>query len=497
MACRSPLRLPVLAAFSVGLFAATARGEDSADRLAAWLDAELATLWKSAGYEPETIDDATFLRRTHLDLVGTIPSVAEARDFLQDPAADKRSKLVATLLDDRRSAEHFARTWRRTLAPTTATAQGMTPQLEPWLAARFAENTRFDDLAKRLVTGSYDGDQGAAAAFRQASGAGAAEMADATGRAFLGVRIGCARCHDHPFTSWKQSDFWGTAAFFANGIGTDAPQAITAENGKTYKTRVLGRQDETAIPNGRPAQEVFADWMTADANPYFAATAVNRTWQQLVGRGLVTPVEDLDLAGAEERAALLDKLAAKFAESGYDLRTLVAAICKSRAYQAGGTPADAAAVAARPLKTLAPEQVFDSLEQALMLPIAKADKAARFNGERDAFVARLDEAAGRSPEDFNAGVPQALMMMNGRLTAAAVDLDGSRTLRAVVDAPFLDPRQKVETLFLAALTREPAADEVDVMLKYVTARSEGRDRDRAYAEVFWALLNSPEFVLSR
>ncbi|MDA1232303.1 MAG: hypothetical protein O2856_16140, partial [Planctomycetota bacterium] len=149
----------------------------------------------------------------------------------------------------------------------------------------------------------------------------------------------------------------------------------------------------------------------------------------------------------------------------------------------------------RPLKTLSPEQVFDALEQALMLPVGRTDNGARFNGQRATVVQRLNEAFSDTPEDFSSGIPQALMMMNGALISEATDLQQSRTLRAVVDAPFLKDEDRLETLFLATLTRRPSDREREVLLKSVTA--EGAKRDQVFADIMWALLNSPEFVLSR
>jgi hypothetical protein len=151
----------------------------------------------------------------------------------------------------------------------------------------------------------------------------------------------------------------------------------------------------------------------------------------------------------------------------------------------------------RPLKTLIPEQVFDSLEQSLGLPVARADNGPRFNGDREQFVARLNEAAAEAPADYKGGIPQALMLMNGKLTADATSLENSRTLRAVVEAPFLQNEDRLETLYLAALSRKPHKEELDVLMKHVESKSSDEERKQAFAEIFWGLLNSPEFVLSR
>src|SRR5262249_7267275 len=145
-----------------------------------------------------------------------------------------------------------------------------------------------------------------------------------------------------------------------------------------------------------------------------------------------------------------------------------------------------------------PEQVFDSLEQALMLPVgAKDGESARYNGQRGVLIQRLSEASSDSPDQFRAGIPQALMLMNGLLVSTGTDLDDSRTPRAVVEAPFMEPAQKVETLYLASLTRKPEANELERMLAHIQGRPDKEEQRRAYVDIYWALLNSPEFVLSR
>ncbi len=196
---------------------------------------------------------------------------------------------------------------------------------------------------------------------------------------------------------------------------------------------------------------------------------------------------------------MLDDLAALFIASGYDMRWLIAGICKSKTYQqvASAQSDGGEAFARRPLKTLLPEQVFDSLEQALNLPVGKADQGPRHSGEREAFVARMNEAAPESPADYKAGIPQALMLMNGKLTAEATSLENSRTLRAVVEAPFLSTDEKIETLYLAVLSRRPRQSEARYLLEHLERRAGDLDEKAAYSEILWGLINSPEFVLSK
>jgi hypothetical protein len=504
--------------------------------LADWIDRRYGEEYSIAGLKAgEPVDDATFLRRVHLDLQGRVPTVAQIREFLADSGSFKRQDLVDRLLIEtrqperyaQRSADHLARVWRRMMIPASSPGAAMGPQLEPWLARQFANNTPYDEIARKLLlvqlpqqmrglggtpappAAPADPDA-AAAVFQQAIGASPENLAGAYVRVFLGMRIHCAQCHDHPLAAWKLDDFWGIAALFSGQPAPgDAPLPAPtikpeADKDVQFTAKLLWEKEPLKeIPASKSPRQLLADWLVSPENPNFAATAVNRIWQYLCGRGLSGPVDELDLIDDPSERKILDELAELFKQSGHDVRWLMAGITKSKVYQQRVVSAEEAAKSEfagfvhRPLKTLLPEQVFDSLEQALALPIAKADNGPRFNGERDQFVARMNESATDQPADFKGGIPQALMLMNGRLTADATNLETSRTLRAVIEAPFLAPAEKIEVLYLAALTRKPSVEEADFLLQHVNQQKTPEERKAAYAEIFWGLLNNPEFVLSR
>ena len=513
------------------------------DELAAWIDGRMADHFaKSSTAPPPLVDDATFLRRAYLDLVGTLPAVSEVRDFLADQSDLKRTRLVDRLLADPRFAPHQARTWRRVLVSDPSMAATFGAQVEQWLTEQFAQNTAFDELTRKLVTAGgaqpqadaneeeEEDDENAAAraqsaavSYLRSTGGDPASVAGSVSRVFLGVRIECAQCHDHPFTDWKQQDFWGIAAFFAGArYNRPAPPAANGNNrerppttderltsitppdiGRTYEAGFFWDGDaKPEIPDDKLPRQVFADWLTSPKNPHFAATGVNRVWQQLCGQGLTESVDDLDRADEAARAVVLDDLAQHFAGHGFDLKWLISGICRSKAYQFAPTATTTAAeesekIRVRPLKVLAPEQVFDALEVALALPISRLDDGPRYNGQRNAMIERLGESASSSPDKFRGGIPQMLMLMNGVVTAEATSLDTSRTLRAVVDAPFLDDAEKIQTLFLATLTRPPSEVEARRLKEHVEKRAADGENGKAYAEILWALINSPEFMLIR
>lgn len=499
--------------------------------LALWLDRQYDAIF-AKGDKPDTVDDSVFLRRAHLDMVGSVPSVAFAREFLADTNSFKRKALIDALLEDNkgpsrnrdRTASNLARVWRHAIIPQGAGANAAKQQFEPWLRKQFFENVSYDRIAEKIVLAgnrpamqvppvpnapppaSDDPDQGAVG-FYQAVGAAPAESTTALTRVFLGVRLGCAQCHDHPFTEWKKKDFWGMAAFVGGtekADGNSRTVSIVGDRGEEFTGRFPWNGDAT-IPEGKTPRQVFASWMTSDQNPQFAATAVNRVWQHLCGRGLYANVDDLDQAKPQERA-LLDAIAGLFRDSKYNTRWLIAGICKSKFYERASStefaeeisPEEVAAkITTRPLKTLSPEQVFDSLEQALALPVTRADGSPRFNGLRDQLVQKWSEAVGAKPEQFRAGIPQALMLMNGKLTSDGADLAESRTLRAIVDAPFFGDKEKLETMFMATLTRKPSDEELKFLLEHLDSQPNDEARRGSYSEIFWGLLNSPEFVLSQ
>lgn len=465
--------------------------------LAAWIDARLEAVWRAKNLPVRPVaSDEIFLRRIYLELTGSIPSVAEARDFLESPSSGKRERLIQSLLDDKRFAEHQARIWARTMAPAGNTRG----PLENWLKSEFKMNTPFDQTAKALLTATGDANTATPASFYSAVGNTPERLAEAVARSLMGVRLGCAQCHNHPLASWKKEHFWGLAAFFS---GTGAVGGRVSDGTATRITPTDSNQEYEAkflqgpapqFTEGRKPRAVLADWIVTSENPYFAANVVNRVWQDLCGSGLVSTIDDLDTLEAEERKLILDDLAAKFAASGYNLRWLIEGICLSRAYQRASAASIESGSAMRPVRTLSPDQVFAALDQSLSLRKGRT-LSPRYTQEGQTLMAQLEAARGSTPTDYKAGIPQALLLMNGSLVTQATTLEDSLTLRAVIEAPFLKDAEKLDTLFLAAYSRLPRTDERERFLKIVKAKPDAKSQRQAYANIFWAMLNSPEFVL--
>jgi hypothetical protein len=510
--------------------AAANGGACDARQLSAHIDQVLSDSWARAKIEPAApADDAEFLRRVYLDLIGKIPSVAELQAFLADatPTADKRAKVVDDLLRRGAHATHFANTWRGLMlagAPENIEAALQVPQFETWLRLRFAVNVPYDRFVTELLTASVEtamqpgqpNQRRAAlpspAAFFQANELKPEQIAASTTRIFLAVQVQCAQCHDHPFAHWTRREFWSLAAFFDKAPQSAAikPPSGSANAILIPETQIVvepafldGSQPDWA--SGASKRELLARWITTTDNPFFARAAVNRMWDHFLGRGFVQPVDDLDKANAPSHPELLDEMARQFALHHFDLNYLVRAITATRAYQlssrSGTTGEDDLAQFARmPLRRMTADQLFASIVQAT--GFREAPRTVR----RGMPVVDMTSAAAEFRNRFaDSSVPrteaetsilQALALMNGQLVSDATDLAKSETLVAVADAPFLKNDERVEALFMAALARKPAPEELSQLVDHVERGGAQHDSKKALADVFWALLNSAEFALN-
>jgi hypothetical protein len=466
------------------------------------VDQHLAARWSAEKVRPaDPADDATFVRRTYLDLIGRVPTAAEAGAFLDDPAADKRVTLVGRLVASAGYARHWATLWRREWVPQADQPQStLAEEAEGWVAARLRDNTPYDRLVRDLLTAPRARTSPAQppATFLVANEYKPENLAASTTRAFLGVNLDCAQCHDHPFARWTRDQFWQTAAFFARPAAGGQPELPVPNTTRLVGPRlIVGVQAEwPAAVTPDTGRVVLAGWVTSRDNPYFARNAVNRVWAQLFGTGLVEPLDDLSGENPPSHPELLDELAQSFIDSGFDLKALTTALVLTRAYQLSsvvppGGSTEPRLFARAEVRGLTGEQLYDSLRTAAGLPPDRDDldplNAPR---ERRAFAARFRvERAAASQRS----ILQSLALMNGRTTTALTDPAATPTLRAVATAPFLDTRAKVEALYLAALARRPTADELAPLVRYADRGGADGDAGKALADVFWALLNGSEF----
>jgi hypothetical protein len=396
-----------------------------------------------------------------------------------------------------------------------------------WLRQQLADNAGYDRLVRSLLTMPFDGDprrqevfqkigEPSPVAFYLAKEMKAENLAASTSRLFLGVRLECAQCHNHPFAAWKREQFWAQAAFFA-GLQrqeqegfvlpkrelTDVRELAVPGTERVVQAQFLdGTEPRWKLRTG--ARETLADWVTAPENPFFARAAVNRLWAHFFGTGLVEPVDDFGEDHPPSHPELLDGLARQFAAHRFDLKFLIRAVTASRAYQLSSRAThpsqdDPRLFARMALRGLSPEQLYDSLAAATGLrdPVPAGQRpfaAFLANNPRAEFLAKF--ASQDRPTEAQTSVLQALALMNGKVVGDVTSLERGETLAAVADAPFLDTRQKVETLYLATLSRLPRPEESDRLVRYVAGGGPRRNPRAALADVLWALLNSTEFVLN-
>jgi len=545
---RTRFALMVLAVVAAPVVAAPPNPKETA----AAVDKHLATGWEKAKVKPAApADDAEFLRRVYLDLIGRIPHVTEARRFLDDRRPDKRARLVEELLEGRLDPKkqsrampagyinHFSNVWRALLLPESNAsfqARLQQPSFQAWLRSRLEKNIPYDEFVRELLTAPIAAPQRrAAVAFGDGDPSPSAfffakefmpeNLAAAASRVFLGVKLECAQCHDHPFATWKRDEFWSMAAFFAGmqrqgrgdilvpGRDDPSKREISIPNtNRTAKAKFLNGK-EPEWKEGVGARETLAAWITQPDNPYFARATVNRLWAHFFGHGLIEPVDEI--AGGDNASQfpeVLDALSTAFVAAKFDLKFLIKSIVLTRAYQlssrgAAQDPEGLQTFARMPLRGLTPEQLFDSIatatgygEENPNLPpgIVVAGRG----GARDEFLTRF-ATTGDKPTDHQTSILQALALMNGRFVSDATAIDRSVRLSAVLTAPFLDTAGKIEVLYLSAYSRRPTAKESERIQAVIDERLRGadeRERSRRYqeslADVFWALLNSSEFMLN-
>lgn len=503
----------------------------SEQELAKKIDQFLAARWKVERVQPVAVaDDAEYLRRLHLDLLGRIPSRAEAQAFLEDRTPNKRERIVRRLLKEGAHVEHFVNVWRDLLIPETnnVDVQGQLNSFNDWLRKQFSQNVPYDRMVGELLTVPFGSERlrsrrmtaketndpaaPSPRAFYLAKDVKPENLAASTARLFLGVSIECAQCHNHPFASWSRQHFWGFAAFFAglqrdpesNGVIREAfdRRDIKIPGGGLTSTEARFL-DETQ-PRWKynvGARATLAEWLTAGGNPYFARAAVNRLWAHLFGLGLVEPVDDFRTDNPPSHPDLLDELAGQFVAHRFDLHYLLRSITASRAYQlTSAAPASLSAsgrlFAHMTVKGLTPEQLFDSLAVATGYrpPRPKGPAEAAAPDARAEFLARF--ANGQPRTEMQRSIQQALLLMNGSFIVDATRPEKGAVLASIAKDPSLNTAGKVEALYLATLSRRPTAREAKRFVNYVERTGSTKDEKQALGDIFWTLLNCAEFSLN-
>ena len=501
------------------------RGASVSDRLAHWdrshvIDRLVAEKWERLGLVPSpVVDDATYLRRVHLDVIGRLPTPAEAATFLADPQLDKRASLVESLLERPEYADFWALRWadllrinREELGPRGAY------RYHTWLRDALRKNLAYDRFLRELLAARGNTERNGAANFYRAF-KDPNDLTVAVSQVFLGVRLECARCHHHPYEKWSQDDFYGFAALFPRVVrkasGASAFEIYVGDTGKVthpktqqvMRPRVLLGEplDETDL---RDPRQQLVDWMVAKENPWVARTLVNRVWAHLMGRGLVEPIDDMRETNPASNERLLATLSADFVAGGYDLRQLIRQITTSNAYALSSTPNETNTRDTRNYsrsyrKPLAAEVLLDAIsdvtgESESFVGMPPGTRAVQLWDHRlpsvflDTFGRPQRKTVCQCERVSDATLGQVLHLLNSPGVNDKITSPTGRAARLAASEQSLDTL--VDQLYLAAYSRFPTSDE------RIAARAafERPDvsRRQAVEDLLWALLNSAEFVLN-
>ncbi len=464
-----------------------------------------------AGWQPaDACPDAAFIRRAYLDLTGAPPKAAEVLDFIESDASEKRTQLIHRLVRSPAYAENFASIWAGWLVEGAAADSPFVQQagLKNWLRDRFAENLRYDRLVADMLVASGPIQSGPVVFFAALEGK-PEKIAARTARVFMGVQLDCAECHDHPFDRWKQEDFWGLAAYFAQLTPADSGmQSSRIEDTQSGEVTLPGTaevvpprplvQTELAGNSNGTRRQQLTLWLTTRENPFLARATVNRVWAILMGRGLVEPVDDMRDTTPASHPELLNELSEYFTADGYDLSNLIEAIASTRAYSrdtqhASGTPPDDL-YATMGTKPLSERQLANSVREVARQLGQPGQQSVEL------LVSQLGQLRGEASHS-KIGIVSALVTLHGDLLDQTSSERTSRLL-AALQTPHLDQAGQMRWLYLSTLNRLPTQSEVQLLSSLTGLQSNQPPTEDDMlvplwqSDLLWALLNSTEFAMT-
>jgi len=461
--------------------------------------------------------DTDFLRRVTLDVLGRLPTLKEVDTFLADAASDKRTRVIDRLLAAPEFNDFWAMKWADVLRSSAKTLQPKgNAAFQLWLRDRLAAGTPMDLIAQELLAATGNTYTQPAANFYRTART-PTDLAESTAQLFLGVRMQCAKCHNHPAEKWSQDDYYGLAAVFARVApradlaGAEVVVALRQgevnqpRTGQVMKPRFPGT-GEVEVPAGVDRRKQFADWLTKPGNPFFAKSVANRVWFHLLGRGIVEPVDDFRESNPAANDELLQALADDFAKQGFDLRKLIRTVLVSRTYQrsaeANAWNADDGKYFSRAIaKQLTAEQLLDAVCDVTGVPEKFPGQPAGTRAvqlpdaaEAHPFLKTFGKPARDIPceceRESEGNLSQALQLINGETVNAKLKKPDNRLgellIRKVPD------RVRIDELYRIALARPASDAEAKVALAYLAKKAESPRK--AWEDVLWALLNTREFL---
>jgi hypothetical protein len=465
-------------------------------------------------------DDETFLRRASIDIVGLPPTVDEFNRFMASADPLKRSKWVDELLERKEFSEIWVSKWAELLQVRTDVVRNVSQKAMflyyNWLVDKLSKNMPMDQMVQELLGASGGTFKNAATNFYQITNE-TLPLTENVAQVFMGIRVQCAQCHNHPFDRWTQNDYYSFAAFFVQigrKQGEDYRETIVFNSGGGEVNHPVGGRvmppkflgGETPDVAGKDRRVVLAKWLASAQNPWFATSFANRVWAHFIGVGIVEPIDDFRVSNPASNAELLESLGQHFTETKYNLKALVRDICNSRTYQRStqrnptnsGDERNFAHALVRRIKA---ENLLDTIstvtdtkDKFAGLPVgARAVQIA--DGTRSTyFLTTFGRATRETPcsceVKMEPTLSQALHLLNGGTVNNKIK-EGGLVPKLLSTRKF--PEERITELYIRAFSRKPTKEE---LAKLVPILTQSKEEPQALEDIFWALLNSREFLFN-
>ncbi len=483
-------------------------------------DLVLEKLKKLRVIPSEVCDDATFIRRASIDIIGLLPTADEVRAFAASTDPKKRDQLVDKLIAREEFADRWVMKFAELLAIRSRNDEVSTKAALTyfdWLRERMLTNQQMDRVVRDLLTAKGGSLSEPAVNYYQIE-RDTLKISENVAQVFMGMRIQCAQCHNHPFDRWTMNDYYGFAAFFpqvGRKQGEDPRETIVFDKpdgevkhpvgGKTVKPKFLGG-DVPEIAKGESRRQVLADWMASPKNPFFARNLANIVWAHFLGRGIIDPVDDIRVSNPAVNPELLDTLGKKFTDYEYDFRKLVRDITTSRTYQLSTRPNESNAhddrnFARAAIRRMRAEVLLDSINQVAETPdkyqgLARGARAVQIADGNVAnyFLTTFGRATRTTvcscEVKTEPNLSQALHLLNG--SATNDKLQNSPVVKRLLK-DLKEPSRVIDELYMRCLGRVASEDERTKLLAFV---DKAKTKEAGLQDVFWSLLNSKEFLFN-
>lgn len=491
--------------------------------------------WQALGIVPsELAGDEQFVRRIYLDLTGTLPTPTQLKAFLANTDSNKRDQLIDALLETPEYSYYFANRWADILRVRRG-GQGNrvygTFAFHGWLRDAVAQDKPYDQFVREILAATGDEAKSPPTVWYNDLQK-PEQFVDDTSQLFLGVRVACAQCHHHPYEKWSQDDYWGMAAFFGHlgrksaavpGVANQNQQRQiiynrgngSVTNKRTNQPAVMKALDAepVALAPGDDPRHRLVDWMVGPQNPFFARAVANRYWAHFFSKGIVDPVDDMRVTNPPTNPELLDALAKELVDHHFSLKHLIKVIVKSRTYQLSAVPNefnknDKRSYARYYPKRLSAEVLFDAVSQVTNSPATFGELPRDQHSPRRAIM--LPDESFRSyfldvfgrPQRISAcecervseaNLAQVLHLLNSDEIQQKLASPTGRAAQLAKDAR--PDAEKVEEVFLWAVGRRPTPAQLQRALEDITLNQ--KNRQLAYENIIWALINTKEFIISQ